>query len=738
MQPAAGDLIDIILKTSTTTGTLTVPPSGFTQKNTVTNSLVYVEWFTISNGASGETFTYPMGGTPNGRCDTWVIDVSGENQSAPFDINNVNASTLTGSAGPFITNAVTASNPDDFAIAAVDAGTTGLTLTGFAPSGATNWGDSGDFSNHLFTQADVPNGAGTYSVQWSASSTNSFAHQLEVLDMIAPASSGGSAAGPDLAQPVCHSVGSSSCTMMSAPADGDVLIAVVENAGASNMGNCASGWTLRSSASPSSSTIAANTCTQVASSVTTTVTPDDGTGHTTTNDITVYDVTGTGLAIDASSGAISGTGSQNLAIAPTQANDLILSAAFAGGSGTTQLQTPKTPNGLGWYRVAESSAAPVADTFFDGAAYLMQAASGSQAVGWGFTGSSASPLVVAIAISGSTTATSYAYQGCKVFGNNDLVVDRNLSTASIDPNSATIISQLPGGSFDTGDDAPDEQMNVGTSATNLEVVGTNGGHNPPMNNGSGATIPWINCTTSCNGNGGGTGFGGTGGFIESLSDAHAHVITTDTCDLWETFGSKSTSTTFAASAGFHAHLNNNYYTQPTNVNFAGKLIYDDAGQVSGMPMTGVIDWGEDASLPAINHPLSLIVPGGTGLSADGYVFPATCQGACAVADTGCGGSACTHPLHMGDLIRLAPSFSCGSYTTIGQLVCNQLKNYGAYITDTGSSYELRFGLSAAGIDTWNYTTNLKPLFSALSISVFQIVKEPTIQCASGTFGSTCF
>jgi hypothetical protein len=327
---------------------------------------------------------------------------------------------------------------------------------------------------------------------------------------------------------------------------------------------------------------------------------------------------------------------------------------------------------------------------------------------------------------------SYTYHGCGVYSSTDLFF-RDVSSVGVDSHSATIISQLPTPSpnnFAT-DDQSDEQVNLGTSATPTYTVGhIMGGHNPAMYPASAPPpAPWV-----------------PGWFIEPISDGHAVSMLTDTCADFETYktvwaitpvksGHRASPLVLGNLTAFDGQEND------LTSSWASQMVPEnDAMTQSGIPFLGTVDYGEDAAAVAA-HVLAMMMEAGIGVSQWGYVYPATMPSF--VADTGCGGSACAHPLHEGDVLRLQSIFSCTgtasvTYTTKGQRICNQLKTYGIILTDqTSGAYQLRFGLKTNGGMGWNYSNDLQPLLANLHITNFDVMDESAvggIKCLSGHSG----
>jgi hypothetical protein len=314
---------------------------------------------------------------------------------------------------------------------------------------------------------------------------------------------------------------------------------------------------------------------------------------------------------------------------------------------------------------------------------------------------------------------SYTYNGCG-WPSGDYY---NLSVVndSVDTYSATMIANAPTGNFND-DSSSLEKINLASKSTTLYTVGMNGGHSPPMSNGSGTQVPWA-----------------SGFFIEPASDAHSVTLDTQTCMDSEMVQTKwYPSGGIAAYDGFNMNLNDTLKSQQS--------LQMDNVTASGEPMFGAIDWGEDAALvPGPNHVVQMLIygptneTGGQDLSQYGYVPPGN-RGS-DTPDTGCGGDPCPHPLHYGDVLRLQSSYTCSSsWSQPAQALCWQLKNYGMIISDAAGENGIRFGLSANGSDPWDpFSSVMAPFLSNLTLSNFDVMQEAEILCEAGhTYGVDCF
>ena len=225
-------------------------------------------------------------------------------------------------------------------------------------------------------------------------------------------------------------------------------------------------------------------------------------------------------------------------------------------------------------------------------------------------------------VSGAAT-----YHGCPVFAANDPVITRDVAGAAVDPNSAAIIAHIPNGTFyDEGNEIGDYRVNLATNSTPTYHVEPNGWRTYPValpggpgNTAPGASEPWQ-----------------TGFVIEPASDAHAEVLNTDTCVWTETYATVWNGSSLSAYAGQQYVTSSPFYAEyaPTTV--------------AGIPLLGFTDYGEDASLASINHPLGFI-------AMDAAVYPNSYTGA-ATSPEGSGTCAALDEcLVDGDILRLKAS-----------------------------------------------------------------------------------
>jgi hypothetical protein len=182
-QPKAGDLILIYAQLNSTSATLTAP-TGFSTKDSKTGSWFHeAEFYKVATGAEGTT--YGIVSNCSGGALTWVVaDITGENQSTPFDQHNTTITTSTG-IKTFTTASLTPSQANDLAISMITPGSNGLTVSSIAPSAWTVGPFGAQYTENLHWGAQTATTAVKFSE--TTSSSTSWASS-ETLDLINPAS----------------------------------------------------------------------------------------------------------------------------------------------------------------------------------------------------------------------------------------------------------------------------------------------------------------------------------------------------------------------------------------------------------------------------------------------------------------------------------------------------------------------------------------------------------------------
>lgn len=203
----------------------------------------------------------------------------------------------------------------------------------------------------------------------------------------------------------------------------------------------------------------------------------------------------------------------------------------------------------------------------------------------------------------------YTYHSCQVYNASAAVGDTianaiigSPSPAPTDPNSSSVISNASF-SFANTNTSVDVIVNLATNPPSLKTVGTvSGGHSPPISSGSfgggsGAQVPWVGGVYKIQGSNTGVCSG----------DCHAVTLNTDTCYVYQGGGwsyNALVTPSLKAYNGFVDNLSEAYVDQGSPW-FENKC---DNWSNGGIPGLGWTDFGEDAALASINHPLQVILP----------------------------------------------------------------------------------------------------------------------------------
>jgi hypothetical protein len=279
------------------------------------------------------------------------------------------------------------------------------------------------------------------------------------------------------------------------------------------------------------------------------------------------------------------------------------------------------------------------------------------------------------------------YQGCPVFTAGDYY-NAPVSTSAVDPNSAAYISSMSRAGNTAGFYASTgvERPNLATASTPLLTVKQQVSyHTFPV------PYPWA-----------------PGFFIEPLGDKHAMVVQTQSCHLYEAYGTVYSGSTLSAYSGANWDLTKPFVPLPPN---------SPSAMASGLPLfAGMVKW-EDYQSGAIRHALNWAAIAHT-VSYKKYVLPAS--------DTDhltFNGS--SYDLPYGAHLRLKASFSTAGWGPQAQMVATALKTYGVYLSDTGSSGNaLYFANASNGTNPWS-SSDLSAL-SHIHITDFDVLTLPTI------------
>ncbi|MGB6519590.1 MAG: hypothetical protein WBE79_13925 [Candidatus Cybelea sp.] len=274
-----------------------------------------------------------------------------------------------------------------------------------------------------------------------------------------------------------------------------------------------------------------------------------------------------------------------------------------------------------------------------------------------------------------------SYHGCPVFPN----VYGQIVTNALPPNSAAYIAsvqQVDKRTFValTGN----QQVNLATSATPLLTATPEVHyHEFPV------PYPWQ-----------------LGFWIKPLSDAHAIVVETSNCHLYESYRTKYFAGVLSAYSG--ANLKMSKFTQLPAGN--------PSAMASGLSLFAGMVQPEDIASGCICHALNWDAVAHS-LARYALVYPAS-----ATDQLPYSGSS-TYQLPYGARIRLNANVNPARCTREAQMVVTALKTFGAFAADTGGQDALYFANNTTGGDPWS--GRLRCL-SALTIADFVVLKLPKI------------
>lgn len=156
--------------------------------------------------------------------------------------------------------------------------------------------------------------------------------------------------------------------------------------------------------------------------------------------------------------------------------------------------------------------------------------------------------------------------------------------------------------------------------------------------------------------------------IEPLSDAHAIVVDTSGCELYETYDTSYADGTLSAYSGAHWSLRRPF------VPLAGGV---PSAMASGLSLyAGMIRW-EEVARGRIGHALNWAAPAGT-VAQFGYVRPASDTDRLAFKGSS------PYRLPYGAHLRLRASFDVSRFGPQSRAIALAMKTYGIFLADTGS------------------------------------------------------
>jgi hypothetical protein len=282
---------------------------------------------------------------------------------------------------------------------------------------------------------------------------------------------------------------------------------------------------------------------------------------------------------------------------------------------------------------------------------------------------------------------AYTYEGCPVFGTKGWF-DTDVSSAAPDPNSAAYVKAT----VDAGDTGgfnlfvpPNERINLATDATPLLTVTPQvSWHTFPFE------VPWA-----------------PGFYIEPASDAHSMAVQKDTCFLYELYQTTYEGGTLSAYSGAGWDLSKAF--DPSEYSGA---------TASGLPLVAMMLKPEELAAGVIGHSLGWGAVGGEGTNTVGmdFVAPARSSGGLVY-----GGPATDLPMPYGSHIRLQAAFDDSAFPASAKAVTRALKQFGAYLYDTGCCDEIPATDDAFGTFATYWTSSDDTAIAGVHITDFDVI-----------------
>jgi hypothetical protein len=265
-----------------------------------------------------------------------------------------------------------------------------------------------------------------------------------------------------------------------------------------------------------------------------------------------------------------------------------------------------------------------------------------------------------------------------------------INAAALDPNSSKYISSVQGAGDTAGFYASTgvEKANQATNSTPLLAVHPKvSWHSFPV------PYPWLSTF-----------------YVEPLSDAHAIVVQTQTCHLYEAYSTKYSQGALSAYSGANWDMTKAFVPLPKG---------QPSAMASGLSLfAGMVRW-EDYQSGSINHALNWAAIAHT-VAMYKFVTPASDTDRLTFSGTS------SYQLPYGARLRLHASFSTAGWGPQATMVVNAMKTYGIYLADTGSSGNaLYFENASNGTNPWN-SSDLKALGN-IHITDFDVITLPSIQ-----------
>lgn len=175
-------------------------------------------------------------------------------------------------------------------------------------------------------------------------------------------------------------------------------------------------------------------------------------------------------------------------------------------------------------------------------------------------------------------------------------------------------------------------------------------------------------------------------YIEPLGDRHAMVVQTQSCRLFESYGTQFQAPTLSAFSGANWDLKKSFVPLPPGV---------PSAMASGLSLfAGIVRW-QDYQSGSIDHALNWDGIRATVAQYD-FVRPASDTDRIPFAGKS------SYVMPYGAHLRLKASFSTQGWGPQATMVANAMKTYGVYLADTGSGRNaLYFANAPDGSNPWN-------------------------------------
>lgn len=300
------------------------------------------------------------------------------------------------------------------------------------------------------------------------------------------------------------------------------------------------------------------------------------------------------------------------------------------------------------------------------------------------------PLPASTDTKGGNVAT---YLGCPVFTAGDYY-NKAVTAAAIDPSSAAYIASVKA----AGDTASFyastgvERVNDANNATPMLTVHPQVSyHQFPL------PYPWA-----------------SNFYIEPLSDKHAMIVQTQSCHLYESYGTGYSGGILSAYSGANWDLTKPFVPMPPG---------SPSSMASGLSLfAGMVKW-EDFQSGSIKHALNWA---GIAHSVAQYKFVVPASDTDWLTFNGGNSPQLPYGAHL----RLKASFNTSGWGPQSKMVAKAMQTYGVYLSDTGSSGNaLYFANAADGSMPWS-SSDLSAL-SKLHITDFDVLKLPPVQTVPG-------